>query len=54
MKTVRCPICKVQVRTRTKHFPFCSSRCKLIDAGNWLEGAYWVPTDDGEPPWGHE
>jgi endogenous inhibitor of DNA gyrase (YacG/DUF329 family) len=23
--------------------PFCSERCKLVDLGNWLDGAYAVP-----------
>lgn len=26
--------------------PFCSERCKLLDLGRWLEGAYRIP---GEP-----
>jgi endogenous inhibitor of DNA gyrase (YacG/DUF329 family) len=28
--------------------PFCSGRCKLIDLGNWLDGAYRIP---GPPTW---
>jgi endogenous inhibitor of DNA gyrase (YacG/DUF329 family) len=36
-------------------FPFCSERCKLIDLGRWLDGAYQVPVEqpgelDGEQP----
>ena len=44
-----CPICKKSVieprpgEERSKHFPFCSDRCKLIDLGRWLDGKYQVP-----------
>jgi endogenous inhibitor of DNA gyrase (YacG/DUF329 family) len=48
MKAIRCPICKKELSARSKNFPFCSPRCKLIDAGNWLEGAYRLP-ERGEP-----
>ena len=27
-------------------FPFCSSKCKLIDLGRWLKEGYRVPTDE--------
>jgi len=43
-----CPICKRPVSDppadgpRGDH-PFCSSRCKLIDLGRWLGGAYQIP-----------
>ncbi|MGB8224981.1 MAG: DNA gyrase inhibitor YacG [Polyangiales bacterium] len=51
MRAARCPICKKALEVRTKNFPFCSARCKLIDAGNWLEGSYCVADrDDGA--WG--
>ncbi|MBK8172409.1 MAG: DNA gyrase inhibitor YacG [Sandaracinaceae bacterium] len=50
-----CPICKkaVEARVTNKAFPFCSSRCKLLDLGNWLNESYRVPAepvseDDGE------
>jgi hypothetical protein len=23
--------------------PFCSSRCRLVDLGNWLGGRYRIP-----------
>ena len=49
MKARRCPICKQDVPKRTKDFPFCSARCKLVDAGNWFEGTYRVQTEPGEP-----
>jgi len=52
MKTVRCPICKQELAKRTKNFPFCSARCKLVDAGNWFEGSYRVEADQGDSRWG--
>ncbi|MEM7138954.1 MAG: DNA gyrase inhibitor YacG [Myxococcota bacterium] len=54
MKAVPCPICKTQVAKRTKNFPFCSPRCKLIDAGNWLDGNYRIETAETEPSWGRD
>lgn len=27
---------------KTKFFPFCSERCKLIDLGGWLDGKYRI------------
>ena len=29
--------------------PFCSSRCRLVDLGRWLEGAYRIPDPDPAP-----
>ncbi len=26
-------------------FPFCSSRCRLIDLGRWIDGEYRIPGD---------
>ncbi len=43
-----CPICK---KTAVSDFrPFCSNRCKEVDLGKWLTGAYAVPSIDREPP----
>lgn len=44
----RCAICAKAVDPAKENpaFPFCSSRCKLLDLGNWLDGRYAVP---GEP-----
>ena len=52
MKPIRCPICKKQLSKRTKSFPFCSARCRLVDAGNWFEGTYRIESVDPEPNWG--
>ena len=43
-----CPICKQVAAAAPDNaaFPFCSSRCRMIDLGNWLDGDYAVP---GEP-----
>ena len=40
----RCPICKrpVEGQPSNEAFPFCSPRCRLIDLGKWLGGAYRI------------
>jgi endogenous inhibitor of DNA gyrase (YacG/DUF329 family) len=43
----RCPICgkafEVASIDDLPGFPFCSDRCKLIDLGRWIDGAYAIP-----------
>ena len=43
----RCPICgkTFEAATIDDHpgFPFCSDRCKLVDLGRWIDGAYAIP-----------
>ncbi|NIR02507.1 MAG: DNA gyrase inhibitor YacG, partial [Gemmatimonadales bacterium] len=34
------------VSPRSRFYPFCCERCKLIDLGAWLDGKYVIP---GEP-----
>jgi len=29
-------------------YPFCSARCKNVDLGRWLTGAYVIPEREGE------
>ena len=48
----RCPVCKKIVKASPKGrskeaslFPFCSSRCKLIDLGAWLDAKYKITSD---------
>jgi len=42
----KCPICgKAQLQPFR---PFCSDRCRKIDLGRWLNGAYAIPAV--EPP----
>lgn len=45
-----CPICKKArpPREQNKAYPFCSSRCQLIDLGHWLDGDYKIADDVGE------
>ena len=44
MIKVRCPICDRWMHGQGPKewpaWPFCSPRCKLIDLGRWLGGAY--------------
>ena len=45
--TGRCPICGKSFAFQTladqPAFPFCSARCRTIDLGRWIDGAYVVP-----------
>ena len=40
----RCVVCNVaiEVRSQNRFFPFCSSRCKQIDLGRWLNEEYAI------------
>lgn len=59
-----CPICKRPVPPEAAEGvsrPFCSARCKTIDLGSWLEGAYRIgrplaeeDLDEGLPGEGSE
>ena len=44
---MRCPRCGKEFECRGpashKSFPFCSSRCQMIDLGNWLSERYVIP-----------
>lgn len=40
-----CPICARPVLVRDNR-PFCSARCRQVDLGRWITGAYAIP---GEP-----
>ena len=55
---MQCPICKKSVPEPNAAkppppYPFCSERCKLIDLGRWLDGAYQIPVapevEDDQP-----
>jgi len=55
--TSKCPRCgKETESTGNPYRPFCSEHCRLIDLGNWISGAYRIPTknsdedEDGESP----
>lgn len=47
-----CPICGAKVRENTgdpSAGPFCSARCRAVDLGRWLDGAYALPLHDEAP-----
>jgi endogenous inhibitor of DNA gyrase (YacG/DUF329 family) len=53
--TVKCPICKKEVKREDPEFPFCSARCRTIDLGNWASEKYVISSpahlpsaDEGE------
>jgi len=42
---MKCPICKRALGASLAELPFapfCSERCRLVDLGSWLDGAYRV------------
>jgi len=48
---IDCPICKrVLADAPDNHGPrpFCSTRCKMIDLGNWLSETYRIPVPASE------
>jgi hypothetical protein len=46
----KCPTCRKPVPPDSKHVPFCSDRCRLVDLGRWFKGDYVVgrPLRPGE------
>jgi len=42
MAQFRCPVCKKHVQRNAADFPFCSSRCRVIDLGRWASGNYRI------------
>jgi hypothetical protein len=55
-----CPVCRRPVPPRPGNaaWPFCSSRCRLLDLGKWLGEDYRIPGeragDGAAPPPGNE
>ncbi|MCB9519562.1 MAG: DNA gyrase inhibitor YacG [Myxococcales bacterium] len=48
--TIACPTCGAAVAAPpvdNPAFPFCQQRCKLIDLGRWVEGAYVLDPESG-------
>ncbi len=42
---IRCPTCRRELPNAPEkypHRPFCSSRCKSIDLGRWLDEEYRI------------
>jgi endogenous inhibitor of DNA gyrase (YacG/DUF329 family) len=50
----RCPICgkgfEIDQLADLPSFPFCSDRCKLVDLGRWIDGAYTIPVAPSHEP----
>ena len=46
--TPKCPTCGAPVPLKTEAFPFCSSRCRLVDLGRWLGEEYRIPAVEEE------
>ena len=52
---MRCPTCETEFKPEASAAkPFCSSRCRTIDLGRWLDEAYVLPDvpdpEDDEMP----
>jgi endogenous inhibitor of DNA gyrase (YacG/DUF329 family) len=43
----KCPTCgkpyEVAKLDDLKSFPFCTDRCRLVDLGRWIDGAFVLP-----------
>jgi endogenous inhibitor of DNA gyrase (YacG/DUF329 family) len=50
----RCPICSRSFEIASlddlPSFPFCSDRCRLVDLGRWIDGAYTIPGSSPSAP----
>jgi endogenous inhibitor of DNA gyrase (YacG/DUF329 family) len=48
---LQCPVCHRKDTTepsdgkRSKYYPFCSDRCKLVDLGAWLDSDYMITSN---------
>jgi endogenous inhibitor of DNA gyrase (YacG/DUF329 family) len=46
MIDVKCPICGRRMQSESltdwPQFPFCSTRCKMVDLGRWLGESYGI------------
>jgi endogenous inhibitor of DNA gyrase (YacG/DUF329 family) len=44
---VKCPYCRKNTSIEENPFrPFCSERCRLLDLGNWISGAYHISSEE--------
>lgn len=50
MKELKCPICDRPFSEENPNvaMPFCSPRCKRVDAGRWLGESYGLPIETEE------
>lgn len=44
-KQLRCPTCRARVEWGLDSFPFCSTRCRDVDLGQWFEESFRIPSD---------
>jgi endogenous inhibitor of DNA gyrase (YacG/DUF329 family) len=52
-RLVRCPVCKKAFSPESSDaMPFCSLRCKQIDAQRWLDEKYMLPGNLEDEPEG--
>ncbi len=48
--STRCPTCgATAMKVDNKVFPFCCSRCHLVDLGRWLAEDYRIPAEPADP-----
>ncbi len=56
MMKVTCPVCsktlQIEKMQDLPSFPFCSDRCRLVDLGRWIDGAYAIPGREAGKPGG--
>jgi endogenous inhibitor of DNA gyrase (YacG/DUF329 family) len=47
---IRCATCGADVAPPATNtaFPFCSTRCKLVDLGRWVDGEYAIDPATGK------
>jgi uncharacterized protein len=49
LRTLHCPTCGMLVQPKGEDFPFCSDRCRKIDLGKWVMGAYKITSPVIDP-----
>lgn len=43
-KQLKCAICRDPIaREGNKYFPFCSSKCQMVDLSRWFNEEYTLP-----------
>ncbi len=50
----KCPICgktfEIEKLDALPSFPFCTDRCRMVDLGRWIDGAYAIPGPTQQEP----
>ena len=50
IRELKCPQCRAVINWQgNPHRPFCSERCRLIDLGQWADGAYRIQGPSHDP-----